>query len=288
MLSRGWLAVFAGMMLAAVLLSVGRNNAVQAQEPPKVTGGFDTSLPAIASGEELSAQSDLWMMEVTFKPMRMIVVELTDPKTGKRSREYVWYLVYKAVNRLQASNEGDADVTPVNVQDPPPSEPLFVPEFTLVSDDNGVQEIYHDAILPEAQAAIEQRERRKLLNSVEIVQPLPTATPAGAVEESALYGVAMFRGIDQDSDFFTLYMGGFSNGYKLVTGPDGNPLFLRKTIVQEYWRPGDRFDLDEREIRQKGNPRWIYRADEVDDNTQLPAESSPETSDAPAAGENTP
>ena len=54
-------------------------------------------------------------------------------------------------------------------------------------------------------------------------------------------------------------MTGFSNGYEVTKGPNGDEIVLRKTLVQEYWRPGDELLQDEREIRSVGEPQWIYR-----------------------------
>ena len=82
----------------------------------------------------------------------------------------------------------------------------------------------------------------------------------------------MWEGVKATTDYFTVYMSGFSSGYKLGKGPDGNPLTLRRTIVQEYWRPGDRFDQSEQEFRRRGEPRWIYR---VDESIKKPGDSVP-------------
>ncbi len=116
-------------------------------------GGFVTKLRATATGEELSRQPGLWVCEVSFKPMRYMRVEVTDPKTGKKTRELIWYVCYKAINRPLGQKKA-TDIDPVNDYDPAPSKPFFVPEFTLVTDDNGVQKTYHDIVLPEAQVAI--------------------------------------------------------------------------------------------------------------------------------------
>ena len=61
--------------------------------------GFKIHVSSQASGEELNQQTDLWVLEVRFKPLRLISVNLTDPKTGKKTKQLVWYLVYRAVNR---------------------------------------------------------------------------------------------------------------------------------------------------------------------------------------------
>jgi hypothetical protein len=139
---------------------------------------------------------------------------------------------------------------------------MFVPEFTLVTTDAGNETVHQDIILPEAQAAIIKREKRVYKNTVEIIGELPPATPAGQEPQAPLYGVAMWRAVNPETDYFTVYMTGFSSGYQLGKNPEGATLAQRKTIVQEYWRPGDRFDAREQEIRRRGGPRWIYRADE--------------------------
>ncbi|MEX2286595.1 MAG: hypothetical protein WD648_05855 [Planctomycetaceae bacterium] len=236
----------------------------------KLDRGFDLTMPAAASGDELKSQPDFWVMEVSFKPMRMIRVDVTDPKTGKKRPELIMYLVYRAVNRSQNAVPGARQNRPVNEEDPLP-RPYFAPGFTLVTDDNDVQHVYYDAIIPEAQAAIEARERMDLKNSVEVVQPLPDPVPPDAENQNAITGVAMWRGVDPEADFFSVFMQGFSSGYWLTTGPDGKPLVWRKTIMHEYWRPGDEADQREREIRRldepkpsdqpRQDPRWIYRAD---------------------------
>jgi hypothetical protein len=286
--------------------------------------------------------------------------------------------VYKVVNRGLEQRTDDTDSTPVNVEDSQPGS-LFVPEFTLVADDNGVQRIYHDVIVPEAQEAVFRRERLPLQNPVEIIGPVPPVSPADVEKEEALYGVAIWTGIDPETDCFTILMSGFSNGYKAVKGPvtfdklkelaasgelretdtvwadlsnwrleneeihacdlatAGNlkqlseaewdqladwrlaseigglfsaadepppnaaefswyysvtsdrygqtlPPVWRRTIVQKYWRPGDRFDLKETEVRarrdlKRREPKWIYRPD----GGPVAAPPAPQTPPAEAA-----
>jgi hypothetical protein len=227
------------------------------------TQGFVETLGANATGEELDAQPDLWVLEVSFRPMRMMSIEIADPKTGQRKRELVWYLIYKATNRPLTRQEDKSDMKPVNVYDPAPKA-MFIPEFVIVTDDNTGQFVYPDEILPEAQAAIARRERLPLKNSVQIVDVLPPMTPHDARKQSPIYGVATWRNVEPKTDDFTVFMGGFSNGYRIGKDPDGAPLALRRTIMIEYWRPGDRFDQNEREIRVRTPPEWMYRPDEPD------------------------
>lgn len=213
--------------------------------------GVETVVAPLISGEERNAQPDLWALEVNYKPVRMIVADLPESPTGKAGKQLVWYLAYRAIVR-KASGVPDT-------ADNPEDRPIFVPEFTLVVDGKNGPDIYQDRVLPAAQAAINRREIHKYKNSVEIVGPLPNVTPDRAKIQNSVDGVATWVGIDPDVVFFTVYMSGFSNGYKVSAGPNGEEVVTRRTLMQKFWRPGDRFDQNEEEIRLKGEPQWIYR-----------------------------
>ncbi|QDT64426.1 hypothetical protein [Calycomorphotria hydatis] len=235
-----------------------------------VTRGFDRNAPADASSEELTNQSNLWVLEVGLKPMRFVRVDVTDPKTGDKKSELVWYLVYRVVNRELDSPPVTPDLAPVNPLDPPPGPILFVPKLTLVTQDGEAPLNYVDEVIPEAEKAIRDREMRgslkdvPLYNSVSIVRPLPEFVAKGEEPgpDQVLYGVAMWRGVDPDTDYFRILMEGYSNGYELSTTAEGDTQTLRRALVQEYWRPGDRFDELEKEFRYKGEPQWLYLPDE--------------------------
>lgn len=206
-------------------LLLGISAACQAQDNSK------KDYPLVAkvnpNGEELSAQPRLWMMEVHMKPMRMIQVPLTNPETGRKKIENIWYMVYKAINRPLPFKEDASNTTPSNDDDQEPLEQMFVPVFTLrtddITNDMPVRKTYPDVILPEAQKAINLREGRNeqnaYKNSVEIMQAIPQATPEDQGDANAIYGVAMWRGVDRNTDYFTIYMSGFSNGYRYVNDP---------------------------------------------------------------------
>lgn len=266
-----------GLVFAALLIAAEPS---PAQESP-VDGGYRGYAPATVTGDELRTQTDLWVLEVHFKPMRMISVELTDPKTREKRREWVWYLVYKAICRPVERRVDTSDNVPLNDYDAQPSRPLFVPEFMLMTkaDETGGISFVTDAIIPEAEALIRKRERGEFQNAVDVVRPIPQPTPVGERPTDEIYGVAMWRGVDPDTDYFTVFMSGFSNGYRVTMGPDGRSLVERRTLVQEFTRPGDRFDQTEVEIRLQGEPRWIYRADEPQ-QPSASAENGSEPTDA--------
>ncbi len=210
-----------GLVAASLLFVVATAPVTTARAQDKTFRGFNIKAASQASGDETERQLGLWVLEVRFKPLRLAALQLTNPKTGKKSKQLVWYLLYRAVNRHLPS-KGDPDqINPQNTFDPLPSKPLFAPEFTLVTNDNGRQQIYPDQILPEAQAAIAIRERLpQLKNSVQVVGPIPDPTPANAKQDiNPIYGVVTWTGVDARTDHVTIFMSGFSNGYRFVRGP---------------------------------------------------------------------
>ncbi len=253
-------------VLTALVATVSAGSAT-AQAPP--SRGFEVTAAATATVEELHGQRDLWVMEVDFKPLRLIQVAVTDPQTGEKRDELIWYLVYRATNLALKSPPEKPGMTPVNNLDAPPGPSLFVPSLTLFAEDQGRQTVLPDEIIPEAQAAIARREQRgehaneKLLNSVDAVQPVPPAVPAGDRGAKPIYGVAMWRGVDPRATHFKVLASGFSNGFKRSTGPAGEPLILRRDLDVDFWRPGDEFALTEREFRFEGAPKWVYVPDET-------------------------
>lgn len=219
--------------------------------------GGEIRLPAVATGDEIGSQTDLWVLDVYFKPMRMIPVELTDPKTGKKKLEFVWYIVYRGFHH-KLEKKG-AENPPVNQLDPPIAPQQFIPEALLVVTDNDRNEMYSDTLMPEALAAINKREKGNYKSSVAIVGPIPEESEPGTPDEPAVEGVFMWRGVNPDANRYTVFLTGFSNSIRKVDGPDGTPVIQTKTIMQKYWRRGDRFDQREWEITLDGDTQWIYR-----------------------------
>lgn len=262
------------LVLSSCALAVVSTGSAWAQG----TQGFSRIARPAVTGDEATSQDELWALEVQLRPLRMIRVPLTDPKTGKKSEQLVLYQVYRVITRPVERPQDTSDRKPVNDQDPLPGRPLLIPEFTLVTRDNDQQKVYADQILPEAVAAIEKRERLDLRDAIEMIGPIPEPTPYDSDTIKTRTGVATWVGVDPDADRFTVYLTGFSNGFQRGKGPDGQPVTLRRTLVQDYWRPGDRFDQNEREIRPQGEPHWIYRPDEAPTVTapQPPAADAPQ------------
>jgi hypothetical protein len=239
--------------------------------------GFSTVAPAVSSGLERQRQPDLYVFEVQFKPLRMIFVDVTDPQTGEVERQQVWYLAYRAVNRSFETRADDTDTTPVNVLDPLPGPSQFIPEFTLITHDQPDSDLpVHEhlgEVVPEVTAAINQVERRRpsdplFLDSVSIVQPVPGTFPPEESNVDWIYGVAMWRNVDPDTDFFRVVIRGFSNAYERRPGPDGETVTWRKSLVQRFIRRGDRYDPNQIEFEHNGPPEWVYLPDPVEQTSQ--------------------
>ncbi len=219
----------------------------------------------------LPGYPNLWVMELQYKPIRMIRMPVRDPKTGQTNRELIWYMVWRGVRRdytqfFQDTTKDELiaklrnpDVLPQNPEDP--AEPQLVsPHFTLVTTDEGDQKVYHDVLLPEVQRAIAQREGLNVRNSAQAIQEVPPLAENPA-DQVVIEGVALWRNVDPKTDYLSVFMSGLSNAYRVGKGPEGKMMVERKTVVQKFWRPGDEFEQDEREFRVQGKPEWIYRAE---------------------------
>ena len=234
------------------------------------TRGFDQVVEVYTTGDERNRQKDLWALEIQMKPMRLLTVEITDPETGEAREEQVWYLAYRTINRPIGTLLEISETAPMNALDSIRQPAKFMPEFTLMVYDDEVEQIsdqdqiHIDEILPEAVATINRVEARRssdplLRDSVSVISDVPVPVAAGDPAEDWIYGVATWRGIDPDTDFFKVILSGFSNGYSIVEGPDGENLYLRKVVVQEFTRLGDRFDPNLREFKFPGPAEWTYR-----------------------------
>lgn len=221
--------------------------------------GVERRVPVVATADERNRQPDIWVMEIIMRPLRLVKVELPNAK-GKADR-LVWYLCYRAINRPIEVKASLVELSPSDKELAQKTQ-VFVPEFTLVTDDTEPPISYIDRVMPAAQPAINARERAReaagYLNSIEVVGPVPPVQPYDKPGATEIRGVAMWRGIDPAADKITVYMTGFSNGYVVKKAPDGTDMVWRKTLIQKFWRPGDDIDQDEREIGYFGNPEWDY------------------------------
>lgn len=236
---------------------------------------------------------DIWALEFTFKPMRMIEVDIPS-KLGRFDRKQIWYLIYRVKNNgkvLHQTTGADGKITVEEIDAPGPIR--FVPEFRLESWDTG--KVYPDRIIPVAIPEIERREdagRRlsnvskvlpesptRLLNSIEMEREIP---PSPEGQELGIWGVATWEDIDPSTDHFSIYVKGLTNAYRWVDAKAGDPpsysfkpgdppgtgrQLLQKTLRLNFWRPSDKYYEHEGEIRygyfeESGDERFNLKPEE--------------------------
>lgn len=217
----------------------------------------------------------LWISEVQYKPVRFVRMEVTDPATGEKKRELVWYMIYRSIFRdyteLAGENQADLllkledpDLQPSNDIESAASLPLQIPRFVLETNDSGPAKTYSDEVNQQIRQSIYEREfksrapgtelRSSIGAIVEVDQDNWVSVDDANPLQKAVYGVAIWRGVDQTTDYFTIHMHGFSNAYRIT--PEG--VVERKVIEQKFGRPGDEFNQDEAEFRVLGDPVWKY------------------------------
>ena len=236
--------------------------------------------------EGVKFRRDTWCLEFSFKPLRMIYVDVPQAD-GTFERKLVWYMVYSVRNTGEALTPVADKEGIVSAQSGRGEEIRFVPSFVLESQDRTaagepVQIAYLDRVIPAAMAAIQAREAggRTLLDSTQMAaHPIPVSSGPG---DGRVWGVAMWEDVDPRLDFFSVYVGGLTNAYRW-TDPDGaysagdppgtGREFARKTLQLNFWRPGDEHYEAEGEVRYgaargKGQLygvsegvayRWVYR-----------------------------
>lgn len=224
----------------------------------------------------------LTIAEIQYKPVRMVRMAVVDPKTSQSSRELVWYMVYRIIQRdyTELAGDGQEDLLkklsdpehdPANAQDAVQAAPLMIPRFVLRVDDKGSEREHIDELNLEIQQAVFSREFGKrgsnlrLLNSIEAIGETPDPVKSIGPEadrnplDKAVYGVAVWRNVDPKTDFFTVFMAGLTNAYRISTDTSGQELVEGKVVQQKFARPGDEFLQDEQEFRVVGQPVWLYR-----------------------------
>lgn len=223
--------------------------------------------------KETERTGKLWSLHFRFKDVRLIKANIP----GKGTR-ICWYMWYQVINHT--------------------GEPrTFIPQFELVTTDTRMN--YVDQVVPAAQEEINKLfPYDKLRNSVTIArEPIPVSLPMA--DPRPVTGVAIW--IDPyepspdddekerkfkesmkklaDSNAFTVYVTGLSNGFTTVDGDasDPRPVVVRKTLRLPFRRLGDKLLMKTDAIRYTPTTEspWLYRASKI--RLDLPA--------APGAGE---
>lgn len=195
----------------------------------------------------------VWQIEFSYKPMRLIKYTAVDSQ-GKPQERATWYLIYRIRNvgrhllPKAATDEFGHDQYSFQAVN---HTVRFFPLFVLRDHEWG--RAYRDQILPSAVARIHAQEIRdpkiRLRDSVEMSEsPLEISTQA---TDRGLWGVATWDGVDPRTDFFSVYVQGLSNAYRIETAKDGKdaPELTYKTLQLNFWRPGDTEHLHVNEFR---------------------------------------
>ena len=168
-------------------------------------------------------RQDIWVLDFAYRPLRIVTI---DDSKGRRN---VHYLYYQVINRTDQPR-------------------FFVPQFTLVTDTG---KRYEDTVLPKAVKVIGNREDPLITNlygAVNITGMVPVSNKQGI--EDAVFGVAIWEGIDPHADKLAIYIRGLSNGYRTDPAPveGAKPVVRYKALELDFIRRGDEHDLKEREI----------------------------------------
>lgn len=215
-----------------------------------------------SKAENVTFTNEVWGLDFTFKPLRMITVDVPG-RDGRVERKLLWYMVYNVANRgerIRPVKDELGDFT----AEPADSKPVqFLPHFVLEGQDlnrNGqkIYKAYLDRVIPSVVETIRQREvpGRELLDNAEIAaRPIEVSTEE---QDNSVWGVAIWEQVDPEMDFLSIFVGGLTNAHIWADTPGefrpGDPAgkgrhIAAKTLQLNFWRPGDEFLESEREIR---------------------------------------
>jgi hypothetical protein len=194
--------------------------------------------------------SKIWVLEFKFYDPRLITVDIPG-----RGRKLCWYMKYQVIN---------------NTPDPH----YFIPDIELVTLDKSA--VYKDQVLPKVEDAIRQVEDPtgylEIKDSVTISsKPIPVSKPGLA---RPVTGVAIWDDLNPDSNRYSIFVGGLSNGWSLAEDPSDpkKQIVRRKTLQLNFRRVGDRYNQTSDEIKFVPPAEWIYRAT----NVKIPGINAPE------------
>jgi len=176
----------------------------------------------------------IWVLDFAFKPLRMRTIEV--PGKGRRQ---IHYLYYRVVNRTGK---------------PRP----FVPQFSLVTDTGKRYEDRADLAFAVNLLRAREDPTIPLHGAVDVMGILPPSTKQGV--DDAVYGVAIWEGVDPHADRLQIYVRGLSDGYQEITPSQGGKLEAHyKTLRIDFIRRGDARNLNEKEIEPFDPPyEWVY------------------------------
>jgi hypothetical protein len=198
--------------------------------------------------DRIGKDTNLWVLDFKFKDPRVIKVDVPG-----RGAKVCWYMWYQVVN-----NTGKPQ--------------FFIPDFEWVSNDTKTPP-RRDQVLPRVQEDIRKIEDPNdylnIKNSVTIAaNPIPPSRENA--EPIAVTGIAVWDDIDPDSNNFSIFIQGLSNGWALTDDPlkpGEKTVVRRKTLQLNFRRLGDKYYQKSEEIRFDAPPKWDYRASKLDIKT---------------------
>ncbi len=200
-----------------------------------------------ALARDVTLRRAVWQFEFSFKPMRMLVI---DQPAGESRR--IWYLLYKIKNTgsyIRSIAEPDPFGNDQFRTASGVKTERFFPLFLLRAHE--FDQVSPDRLVPGVMArihAIEIKDPRvPLYDSVSITK-VPIE-PSSKTVDRGVWGVATWPDLDRRIDFFSVYIQGLSNAYRWEDGEDGQPRLTYKTLMLNFWRPGDAVFETEREFR---------------------------------------
>lgn len=195
----------------------------------------------ISKSKDVNFRNDVYCLEFSFKPVRMIQV----------GNDLVWYLLYRVRYmggdlRPEPQKDNFGNNIYANPQAVSAQWVRFVPSFTLTAIKENRE--YIDEINPAAKALIAAKERvgAPIYDSIEIISQRIDLTTELANKE--VWGVATWRQVDPRTDFFSVRVKGLTNAQKLVL-KDGQFTYPQKSLVLYFSRPGDTINQTEDQIR---------------------------------------
>jgi hypothetical protein len=226
--------------------------------------------PKFDFAKDVTFPHQVWMLEVKYKPVRMIPVDIPSPDGSRMSQKQIWYIVYQVTNPGKAYQpvEKDDELNKLEVSGKlykleTVDKPVrFTPVFTLethnllAKEKPGFSKAKVEQYIPVALPAIRDREdrNREFLTSQEMSQK------ELRVGES-VWGVATWQDVDPNNVWFSVYVEGLTNAYKWNDDPAKYAAFKAgtsktpfreissKVLKLNFWRPGDEFNVKETQVR---------------------------------------
>jgi hypothetical protein len=229
--------------------------------------------------KEVTFRHDVWTLDFKFKPLRMIWVDVPQ-RDGKMQRKLIWYMVYSVANpgkTMHPVEQPDGTYKVEYVDEPIQFTPVFSLEVHRRLDENSPEDVqfkkvYVDRLIPVALGPIRMREdrNRMFLNTTEISQHKIAVG-------KTVWGIVTWEDIDRRTKWFSIYVEGLTNAYRWKDVPGeftradlgksseiGKGRRLERKILKlNFWRPGDEYTQNEKQIRygvpDRVDYEWIYR-----------------------------